>query len=630
MFTQQGLTLSSQYLGAFTDHLLSYFLGANDGTNDNSNYASVANSSPSPVGQFADIESSIANEDIVDNSVVEPTAVQQPSTTTVITTSESMLDNFIKDRAKESIDGLTSSTSASTSARSVHFEDGVDYRSPSKQVLQRQFQSSDSLISNRSGSEQSMHKVLSTSSTTSNGSTSSLLTSMASALALGEPNQVMSMQQKIQLNQLLNNQYQLNNMSPITPVNLLGIPQEMMMLPPPPRNANGNMPASWPMIGQPQQSYGQQQMKFQQQQQNLQQQQIHVQANAQQPNFLPQMNPTQNHSFMCTSFIIPPQPPQSQQQQSHQQQQQQPVEGMPFQQQIQIGLDGQTIPVTAVAGANGSIFYQVDPSVVPTSGLRYFTKAINEVSRPDDQKEIDPEIFAEKRRQRLARNRESARQSRRRKKEHLASLSAKVQKLQRQLEAEVRNKIRSMEGGLSRQRNNMLDKWSVDQEKKRPGTASDDNGSISISSVVCVDSRNQLAKVIGKTGVSCEIRRAVIAHQYHCLRQAFLSSHNHYSVWMMMQSSTFFTEASRKRELELAMTGGALSSGSESDNNKSAGSRANSKQIGKELYNEEMKHGNGGVSCQANDGVRMWPLFCYEITMTMEQEDRVINQAISQ
>lgn len=458
-----------------------------------------------------------------------------------------------------------------------------------------------------------MHKVLSTSSTTSNGSTSSLLTSMASALALGEPNQVMR-----QLNQLANNQYQLNDMSPITPVNLLGIPQEMMMLPPPPRYANGNVPASWPMIGQPQQSYDQQQ-------QNLQQQQVHLQASAQQPNFLPQMNPTQNHnflnpnSFMCTSSIFPSQPPQSQlsQQQS---QQQQPVEGMPSQQKIQIGLDGQTIPITAVAGANGSIFYQVDPSVFPTSGLRYLTKAINELSRPDDQKEIDPEILAEKRRQRLARNRESARKSRRRKKEHLASLSGKVQKLQRQLEAEVRSKIRSMEGGLSRQRNNTLDKW-LNNLLKRPGTACDDNDSI--SSVVCVDSRNQLAKVIGKTSVSCEIRRAVIAHQYHCLRQAFLSSHNHYSVWMMMQSSTFFTkEASRKGE------GGTVSSGSERESNKSAGSRANSKQIGEELYNEERKHGNGGVSCQVNDGARMWPLFCYEIIMTMEQENRVINQAI--
>jgi hypothetical protein len=302
---------------------------------------------------------------------------------------------------------------------------------------------------------------------------------------------------------------------------------------------------------------------------------------------------------------------------------------VPFHQQIQIGLNGQTIPITAVPGANGSIFYQVDPSVVPTSGLRYFTKAINELSKADEQKEIDPEILAEKRRQRLARNRESARQSRRRKKEHLASLAAKVQKLQRQLEAEVRSKIRSMEGGLSRQRCNMVEKWLAEQEKKRCCPASDEHSSSSVDSRDC---RNQLAMVIGKTSVNCEIRRAVIAHQYHFLRQAFISTHNHFSVWMMMQSSSFFTEASRRQEVALAKTGvaaGSISSGSESAS-KTASSRANSKQIGEDIYKDDRKRGKVGVTCHANDGLRMWPLYCHEITMTMEQEDRVINHAHAQ
>ena len=326
---------------------------------------------------------------------------------------------------------------------------------------------------------------------------------------------------------------------------------------------------------------------------------------------------------MSSSSIVPPR--QSQPQQS--QQPQQP--GVSFQQQIQIGLNGQTIPITAVTGANGSIFYQVDPSVVPTSGLRYFTKAINEVSKVDDQKEIDPEVLAEKRRQRLARNRESARQSRRRKKEHLASLAAKVQKLQRQLEAEVRSKIRSMEGGLSRQRCNMVEKWLAEQEKKRFCPASDEHSSNSVDRRDCW---NQLAMFIGKTSVNCEIRRAVIAHQYHFLRQAFISTHNHFSVWMMMQSSSFFTEASRRQEVALAKTGvaaGSISSGSESAS-KTVSSRANSKQIGEDIYNEDRKRGKGGVTCYANDGLRMWPLYCHEITMTMEQEDRVINHAHAQ
>ena len=79
----------------------------------------------------------------------------------------------------------------------------------------------------------------------------------------------------------------------------------------------------------------------------------------------------------------------------------------------------------------------------------------------------------------------------------------------------------------------------------------------------------------------------------------------------------------------MAKTGvaaGSISSGSESAS-KTASSRANSKQIGEDIYNEDRKRGHGSVICHANNGVRMWPLYCYEITMTMEQEDRVINQA---
>ena len=99
-----------------------------------------------------------------------------------------------------------------------------------------------------------------------------------------------------------------------------------------------------------------------------------------------------------------------------------------------------------------------------------------------------------------------------------------------------------------------------------------------------------------------------------------------------MQSSGFFTEASRSQEVALAKTGvaaGSISSGSESAS-KTASSRANSKQIGEDIYNEDRKRGKGGVTCHANDGLRMWPLYCHEITMTMEQEDRVINHAHAQ
>merc|ERR1719217_2037192 len=48
-------------------------------------------------------------------------------------------------------------------------------------------------------------------------------------------------------------------------------------------------------------------------------------------------------------------------------------------QQIQIGINGgQTIPITAVAAADGTIQYKIDPSAVPCAGLKNFTKAINQ------------------------------------------------------------------------------------------------------------------------------------------------------------------------------------------------------------------------------------------------------------
>lgn len=144
--------------------------------------------------------------------------------------------------------------------------------------------------------------------------------------------------------------------------------------------------------------------------------------------------------------------------------------------------------------------------------------------------------------------------------------------------------------------------------------------------------RKDLARTLQKTSANCPIRRAVIAHQYNMLRQSFLSSHCHYSVWMMMQSSSFFTEAVRHQNLALAQqgsgdgdnkTGGGTPAGS-----RPATSRANSKQIGEEIFDEQLlqNEGKGSVTCNAKDESRMWPLYCHEVTMTMDQEDRIINQ----
>jgi len=252
--------------------------------------------------------------------------------------------------------------------------------------------------------------------------------------------------------------------------------------------------------------------------------------------------------------------------------------------------------VTAIPGADGSVVYQIHPNVAQPS--RYFVKAISDITKPEEPERVDPAILAEKRQRRLARNRESARQSRRRKKEHMANLGNKVKKLQSQLEIEIRSKIRSMEPALAKSRWSAIEKW-IEQEK------------VSANSDV---EANELTFVLRTNGPNCPLRRAVMVHQLNLLRQAFLSTHNHYSLWLMMQSESFFMKASANRQQKegppLANKGTKTST------------RANSKQVGEDIFNKEKKS-ERGITSDARDENRMWPLFCHEISLTMEQEDRI-------
>ena len=578
------------------DHLLSYFLDANEGSN-----------APIPEGEAA--ASAIQQQKQPQQPQVDPTAGQQScqsmssvshmdmashASGTLKLQNNSSLENFVNTKARESSGALSIASGASSSGgHRVQFCDDGQHQQPAQNNPHKPIESPTSaanreynaFIQNASsgslqnGNPAGILKVPSQASTASLASSQSSLTNMAAALALGSgPNQVLSMQQKLQQSRAFQtvggpNSHILSNTSPITPVNMMGSPsgQETMMLPPPPRFPN----SGGIVVGQPSQPTNQQQQVIHsQQQQYLQQQQVipqvvqstnYATANQQQepqsspsnvqnqqPNFLPQMNPPAPAVNNSNQKVFPD--PNSilsgiLSQPQHQGSQQQG-------QQIQIGLqNGQSIPLTAVSAPNGSVYYQIDPTAgnIPSNiaanpaSLRYFTKAINEVSKEDENKETcDPKVLAEKRAQRLARNRESARLSRRRKKDHLNNMGAKVKSLQRQLDDEVRNKIRSMEEGLNRHKTGHVNRWIAAVK------SADDQDAQQTQQL-----RQQMATVVQKHGCNNPIRRAVIAHQYNALRQALLSSHNRYSVWMMMQSSSFFTEASRVRHLS-----GGASSGS--------------------------------------------------------------------
>ncbi len=500
--------------------------------------------------------------------------------------------------------------SSSSGQLRVHFSDdslpayqsrqvGLPAHNPpaARQASQQRRFSGSSVQNSSASSNGSLHTVPSTTSTA--GSSNSSLTNLAAALALGAPpNQVMAMQQKLQAREESKAGATSDHQLPITPLSMMSPrSQECMMLPPPPR-----FPSQQQSHQIQQQHLLHQQEQQQSQQGQMPQPMIHPSWNQQvNGTSLPgttqqtaQLHPPLHHNqfspaptagfpdpnYVTGSVLSQQPPPQSQ-----------------AQQQIHIGVNGQTIPVTAVPCPNGSIFYQIDPNVATSANLRYFTKAINEVSKPVEQKE-DPAILAEKRQRRLARNRESARQSRRRKKERLVNLGAKVNKLQRQLESEVRQKIISMEAGLSRKRSMQVQRWIEGGEQ----------------------SNEELTEILQGTGVNCPIRRAVIAHQYDFLRQSFFSSHSQFSVWLMRQPHSCFTASNYLKPMPVPDKDPSKKS--------TAGTRANSKMVGEKLYgNEKEKNDGKGVTCQANDKLLLWPLYCYEVGMTMEQEDRIVNQA---
>ena len=194
----------------------------------------------------------------------------------------------------------------------------------------------------------------------------------------------------------------------------------------------------------------------------------------------------------------------------------------------------------------------------------------------------------EKRARRLARNRESARQSRRRKKERLATLEQQVTTLFGQVETQRRQKIMEMEHQL--------------QARRLEGLSS-------------ISSREDLQHLLLETGPNCVVRERVASFQYEKLRQFLLPRHQEFLLWLFLQPHEFFNKA---KELKASMA-----------NNKAG--RVSSKQIGEELTNEAKKSGKQNieeeedkVSSEASDLERMWPLLCFELLVSVDQEERLM------
>ncbi|GKY92822.1 hypothetical protein MPSEU_000251800 [Mayamaea pseudoterrestris] len=242
------------------------------------------------------------------------------------------------------------------------------------------------------------------------------------------------------------------------------------------------------------------------------------------------------------------------------------------------------------------------------------------VSPPETK--VPPVETAEKRAKRLERNRESARKSRRRKKERLSTLEAQVSKLHGKIEAERRTQIIAMVSKLRKARVSELARIIPDLDGVRdPGL---------------------LAFVIATTGPCSDIVRSVQDFQHGLLKQLVLPRYHKLLLWLTVQPETFFTAGkeeyiSRMERLELPTP------------------KVSSKQIGDELTNgpkileldgENLRAaGTKRVTFQdtmttnsptpepapqvnlttyANDAARVWPLLSYEIGLGVDQEEKFV------
>lgn len=210
----------------------------------------------------------------------------------------------------------------------------------------------------------------------------------------------------------------------------------------------------------------------------------------------------------------------------------------------------------------------------------------------------------ERRQRRLARNRESARQSRRRKKQLLSDLGLLVNKLQTQIETERQNQLVVMEKKLAQDRNRLI------QELFHCDKYTDADG---VTEGVL---RDRIKRLIQCGGPNSTARRNAAAFQYDSLSQLILPRHKRYLLWLSLREESFFTTAKEKRSKTGKGTG-----------------RVSSKHVGDELSAAHRcavrinagVNSKTSIACPADDAHRSWPLICYELGVSLDQEEKLLN-----
>jgi hypothetical protein len=195
----------------------------------------------------------------------------------------------------------------------------------------------------------------------------------------------------------------------------------------------------------------------------------------------------------------------------------------------------------------------------------------------------------ERRARRLARNRESARQSRRRKKENLSFLGNKVDKLYGEIEEERRTRIVTMEHALAEDERTRLEELGNRRQCESQSSLDMNAAQQDLKSAFFASANDML------------LRREVAGFQNRTVRRQLLPYYHQFLLWTTCQEEIFFTAA---KELKPKANG-----------------RMSSKQIGEELTNSE-KPASKTMTSTTNDLPRFWPLICFELQFSADQEDR--------
>lgn len=134
----------------------------------------------------------------------------------------------------------------------------------------------------------------------------------------------------------------------------------------------------------------------------------------------------------------------------------------------------------------------------------------------------------EKRARRLERNRESARKSRRRKKERLAALEKQVDELHTKIEEERKKQVAAMCNTLKQVRLDELAKLQRDC-LNNPDLFQEEDAA-----------HDRLANIIKSTSGGSQIAQATIEFQYNTLKQVLLPRYQKFLLWLTLHEESFF------------------------------------------------------------------------------------------